>query len=86
MIRLNQRFALAIAEKRITIVTPLTPEQLQAQLAATEKKRLEAVLVRDQKQRNESKRVNHSNSTDGPSERVVELRAAMKQRQRFAEY
>jgi hypothetical protein len=30
-------FAFAIGEKRITIVTPLRPEQLQAQLAATKK-------------------------------------------------
>ena len=72
-------FALAIAEKRITIVTPLTPEQLQAQLAATEKKRLEAELIRDRKQRNQSNRINHSNSTGGPNERVVEFRATMKQ-------
>jgi hypothetical protein len=75
---LKSAFALAIAEKRITIVTPLTPEQLQAQLAATEKKRLEAELIRDRKQRNQSNRVNHSDSTDRPSERVVEFRAAMK--------
>ncbi len=79
-------FAFAIAEKRIAIVTPLTPEQFSAQLAATEKKRLEAELIRDRKQRNQSNRVNHSNSSDGPSQRVVGFRAAMKQRQRFVEY
>jgi hypothetical protein len=42
--------------------------------------------VTDRKQRNQSNRVNYSISTDGPSERVVEFRAAIKQKQRFVEY